>query len=86
MAASDRPRPPSVERVLAGVRAQLDGSVDPVVAADVVREIVAEERERLVTGALPETRTRLRRPRASDSVSGRAGGRTRWCRSSTRRA
>ncbi len=50
MAPSDRPRPPSVERVLAGVRERLDGAVEPDVATEVVREVVAEERAALAAG------------------------------------
>ncbi|MEX1170620.1 MAG: L-seryl-tRNA(Sec) selenium transferase [Chloroflexota bacterium] len=65
---SDRPRPPSVERLLAAVRARFsaDGR-DPAALAAAAREIVTEERARLAAGepptALPEmaaaTETRL---------------------------
>ncbi len=50
MAPSDRPRPPSVERVLAGVRERLDGAVEPDVGTEVVREVIAEERAALAAG------------------------------------
>jgi L-seryl-tRNA(Ser) seleniumtransferase len=43
-------RPPSVERVLALVRAGLDGS-DPAALAAIVREVIDDERARLAAGA-----------------------------------
>ena len=52
---TDRPRPPSVERLLRAVRPQLaDGPAADAVAA-VAREVVAEERARLATGEEPTT-------------------------------
>jgi L-seryl-tRNA(Ser) seleniumtransferase len=58
--------------VLAGVRARLDGTVDPVVATDVAREIVGEERERLATGAAARDAETL-----AEAVSGRLRERAR---------
>jgi len=49
---TERPRPPSVERVLAVVRAGDDGT-DPAASAVVAREVIAEERARLATGSPP---------------------------------
>ena len=47
---NDRPRPPSVERLLAAVRARLPASVDRDALAAVAREVVADERAGLATG------------------------------------
>lgn len=49
---ASHPRPPSVERVLAPVRARLPDA-DPAALAAVVREILDAERERLAAGAAP---------------------------------
>jgi L-seryl-tRNA(Ser) seleniumtransferase len=46
-------RPPSIERVLAAVRSELDGTVDPRAMADAARAVVADERARLAAGADP---------------------------------
>src|SRR6188508_1207051 len=52
---TDRPRPPSVERLLRAVRPQLaDGAAADAVAA-VAREVVADERARLAAGEEPTT-------------------------------
>ena len=52
---TDRPRPPSVERLLAAVRPRLaDGAAADAVAA-VARDVVAEERARLAAGEAPTT-------------------------------
>lgn len=50
---SDRPRPPSVERLLATVRPMIPGATGADALAAVAREVVAEERTRLATGAPP---------------------------------
>ena len=46
----DRPRPPSVERVLVAARARLPDSTDPSALAAVAREVVTDERGRLAGG------------------------------------
>jgi L-seryl-tRNA(Ser) seleniumtransferase len=51
MPTTSRPRPPSVEAVLAAARRELDGAVDAAVMAEAAREVVAQERERLAGGA-----------------------------------
>ena len=51
---TDRPRPPSVERLLAAVRPHLDGADADAVAA-VARDVVADERARLAAGESPAT-------------------------------
>ena len=52
---TDRPRPPSVERLLAAVRPQLaDGAAADAVVA-VARDVVGEERARLAAGEEPTT-------------------------------
>ena len=52
---TDRPRPPSVERLLRAVRSQLaDGQAADAVVA-VARDVVADERARLATGEEPTT-------------------------------
>ena len=55
MATDTRPRPPSVEAVLAVVRRELDGSVDPDALTAAARFVVADERERLGAGVGPRT-------------------------------
>jgi L-seryl-tRNA(Ser) seleniumtransferase len=47
---TDRPRPPSVERVLAAVRASLPDGIEPDAVAAVAREVIEDERARLVAG------------------------------------
>jgi L-seryl-tRNA(Ser) seleniumtransferase len=54
-AASDVPHPPSVDRILSIVRGELNPSTDSTALADVVRGVIADERERLRTGARPQT-------------------------------
>lgn len=46
----DRPRPPSVERVLVAARARLPDSIDPGALAAAAREVVSDERSRLALG------------------------------------
>lgn len=46
-----RHRPPSVERLLAVVRLQVDSGLEAAAVTDAVRAVVAEERERLLAGA-----------------------------------
>ena len=46
---ADRPRPPSVEHVLARVRERLDGPRDPAPVLAVTRAVVDDERVRLQT-------------------------------------
>jgi L-seryl-tRNA(Ser) seleniumtransferase len=48
-----RARPPSVEAVLTEVRSLRPQSTNPDALADAVREIVADERDRLAAGAEP---------------------------------
>jgi L-seryl-tRNA(Ser) seleniumtransferase len=55
MATETRTRPPSVEAVLAIVRRDLDGSVDPDVLTAAARSVVDDERERLGAGEEPRT-------------------------------
>jgi L-seryl-tRNA(Ser) seleniumtransferase len=50
--AGQRPRPPSVEAVLRRLRPSVDGA-DPSALAEVVREVIVEERGRLGEGADP---------------------------------
>ena len=50
---TDRPRPPSVERLLAAVRPRLTRGLDPEALAAAARETVAEERTALATGRQP---------------------------------
>ncbi|HEY8635698.1 MAG TPA: L-seryl-tRNA(Sec) selenium transferase, partial [Candidatus Limnocylindrales bacterium] len=47
---TDRPRPPSVERVLAAVRASLPDGIEPDAVAAVARDVVEDERARLAAG------------------------------------
>jgi L-seryl-tRNA(Ser) seleniumtransferase len=47
---TDRPRPPSVERLLAAVRPHLADGVDADAVAAVARDVVADERMRLAAG------------------------------------
>jgi L-seryl-tRNA(Ser) seleniumtransferase len=47
---ADRPRPPSVERVLVRVRDRLDGPRDHAAVLAAAREVVDAERDRLTTG------------------------------------
>ena len=66
---SVRPRPPSVERVLAVARPLLDADADPAAVTAVAREVVGDERSRLAAGDRPselaalaaEVQERLRR-------------------------
>jgi L-seryl-tRNA(Ser) seleniumtransferase len=51
MATETRPRPPSVEAVLAAVRTELTGAVEPGALTAAARSVVAAERERLAGGA-----------------------------------
>ncbi|HEV8401517.1 MAG TPA: L-seryl-tRNA(Sec) selenium transferase [Candidatus Limnocylindrales bacterium] len=50
---SERPRPPSVERLLAAVRPGLADDVAPDAVAVVAREVIADERSRLANGGAP---------------------------------
>ncbi len=50
---TDRPRPPSVERLLAAVRPQLTDGAAPDAVAAVARDVVAGERARLAAGEDP---------------------------------
>ena len=59
-----RSRPPGVERLLVEIRARATG--DPDVLAEVSREVVAEERDRLARGAEPSSLEAL-----ADAVVGR---------------
>jgi L-seryl-tRNA(Ser) seleniumtransferase len=52
---NDRPRPPSVERLLAAVRPRLQIARDPIALTAAAREIVAEERDRVASGGSTET-------------------------------
>jgi L-seryl-tRNA(Ser) seleniumtransferase len=56
--ATDRPRPPSVDAVLARLRSAADGT-DPAALTAVVREVVAEERDRLASGDPPHDEASL---------------------------
>ena len=49
----DRARPPSVERLLAAVRREAPTGTDPEALAVVARQVVADERARLVAGDAP---------------------------------
>ena len=46
----DRPRPPSVERLLVAARPLVPASGDPDALAAIAREVVAGERARLAAG------------------------------------
>jgi L-seryl-tRNA(Ser) seleniumtransferase len=50
-----RPRPPSVERLLAAVRPRLQIARDPIALTAAAREIVAEERDLVTSGGSTET-------------------------------
>jgi L-seryl-tRNA(Ser) seleniumtransferase len=50
---TDRPRPPSVERLLVAVRAQAAGSAETEALVAVARGVVDDERARLAAGASP---------------------------------
>ena len=52
---SERPHPPSVEAVLAAVRRRADGRREPGAVLRVAREVVDDERARLLAGAKPRT-------------------------------
>ena len=52
---TERPRPPSVERVLAAVRPRLGEEVAPEAVAAVARDVVDGERDRLAAGEAPTT-------------------------------
>ena len=52
---TERPRPPSVERVLAAVRPRLGEDVAPDAVAAVARDVVDGERDRLAAGEAPTT-------------------------------
>ena len=58
---TDRPRPPSVERLLAAVRPQLTDGAAPDAVAAVARDVVAGERARLAAGEDPTATGRSRR-------------------------
>ena len=49
---TDRPRPPSVEAVVKGLRAHAD-AVDPAALTAVARTVIDEERGRIATGESP---------------------------------
>ena len=55
MTTSERPRPPSVDAVIAAARRELDGSVAHEALADAARSVVAAERDRLAAGAEPSS-------------------------------
>ena len=50
---TDRPNPPSVERLLAAVRPRLADGVDPTAVSDVARDVLSGERRALATGHVP---------------------------------
>ena len=52
---TDRPHPPSVERLLASVRSQLDDRAAPDAVTAVARDVVAGDRARLAAGESPTT-------------------------------
>ncbi len=64
-----RPRPPSVERVLAAVRPRLGEEVAPEAVAAIARDVVDGERARLAAGEAPTTPDAL----AADVVARLAG-------------
>jgi L-seryl-tRNA(Ser) seleniumtransferase len=74
---TDRPRPPSVERLLAAVRPHLADGVDADAVAAVARDVVADERMRLAAGESATTIEAL-----ADAVRGRLDGFTEPERSS----
>jgi L-seryl-tRNA(Ser) seleniumtransferase len=53
------PHPPSVDRILSLVRAGSHPATDPSALAAVVREVIADERERLRAGAPPQAEQEL---------------------------
>ncbi len=57
--AAGRPRPPSVERVLAAVRSRLEVDRDPIALTAAAREVIAEERAALASGAPRATEDQL---------------------------
>ena len=54
-----RPRPPSVERVLAAVRPRLEVERDPAALAAAAREVIADERAAIAADAPPATLDQL---------------------------
>jgi L-seryl-tRNA(Ser) seleniumtransferase len=66
---TDRPRPPSVERVLAAVRPLLPEGIEPDAVASVAREVVEDERARLAAGESAASLERL-----ADEVRARLDG------------
>ena len=50
---TDRPRPPSVERLLVAVRPHATGSTEPEALAAVARDVIDDERDRLAAGDPP---------------------------------
>jgi len=54
-----RPRPPSVEALLAAARGRVASGTDPDALAAVARDVLADERARLVTGEPPTDPERL---------------------------
>ena len=66
---SDRPRPPSVARLLAAARPHVAAETDPDALTAVAREVVADERARLAAGEPSATIERL-----ADDVRARLGG------------
>ena len=56
---SDRPRPPSVARLLAAARPHVAADTDPDALTVVAREVVADERSRLAAGEPSATIERL---------------------------
>jgi L-seryl-tRNA(Ser) seleniumtransferase len=71
MSTETRPRPPSVDAVIAAARREVDGAVDHDALADAARWAVDGERERLASGAAPTTLERLARD-ALDRLAGLA--------------
>ena len=54
MAATDRPRPPSVDRIVSIVRAQGIEPSEPAALTGLVRDVLEQERKRLAEGAPPQ--------------------------------
>ena len=69
MSTDTRPRPPSVDAVIAAARREVDGGVDHDALAGAARWAVEGERERLASGAAPSTLERL----AGDALDRLAG-------------
>ena len=71
MANVARPRPPSIERLLAVVRSRLSAPIDRAILTNAARDVVAAERQRLLDGHGRSNGSGLDLDRLADEVIGR---------------